>query len=50
MKVGTVAVVFLTVRAMMRDREHVEVFGRSLPARIVNAVFTGPPPSRGWDW
>jgi Trk-type K+ transport system membrane component len=39
MKVGTVAVVFLTVRAMMRDREHVEVFGRSLPARIVNAAI-----------
>lgn len=38
-KTGTVAVVFLTVRAMMRDRDRVEAFGRSLPARIVNAAI-----------
>jgi len=40
MKTGTIAVLFLTVRAMMRDRDRVEVFGRSLPARIVNAAIS----------
>ena len=38
-KTGTVAVVFLTVRAMMRERDRVEVFGRSLPVRIVNTAI-----------
>ncbi|MBK8180491.1 MAG: hypothetical protein IPK67_16680 [Planctomycetes bacterium] len=35
-KTGTVAVVLLTIRAMLRDRDDVEAFGRSIPRRIVN--------------
>jgi trk system potassium uptake protein len=36
-KVTTLAVVYLTVRAMFRAREHVEAFGRTIPRRMVNA-------------
>lgn len=39
-KTATVATVFLTVRARMRDRDDVEVFGRSLPTRVVNASIS----------
>jgi len=36
-KVTTLGVVYLTVRSMFRAREHVEVFGRSIPRQMVNA-------------
>ncbi|HTF89924.1 MAG TPA: potassium transporter TrkG [Planctomycetota bacterium] len=39
-KTATTAVVFLTIRAMMRGREQVEAFGRAIPARIVHASIS----------
>lgn len=36
-KVTTVGVVFLTVRSMFRAREQVEIFGRTVPRKMVNA-------------
>jgi Trk-type K+ transport system membrane component len=36
-KTSTLAVAALTLRAMTRDRDQVEAFGRSIPSQVVNA-------------
>ncbi|MCY2961664.1 MAG: hypothetical protein NTY35_16005 [Planctomycetota bacterium] len=38
-KTSTLAVAFLTLRSMTRDRDQVEAFGRSIPRQVVNACM-----------